>query len=82
MTGFLVEYHRPTGDWSVREFRGASGPSDALKASFKLERERKSADFEIAALVSESIEVIKKTHSRYFSGHEREAEFSLRDEQH
>lgn len=76
MTGFLVEYHRPTGNWSVQEFPGASGRRDALEASFKLERDRASSDFEIAVLATDSIKTLQQTHSRYFSGRQQSPGFS------
>lgn len=77
MTGFLIEYHRPSRDWHVRVFEGATGTREAMLERFRLEKERVSADFEIAVITADSMETIKKTHSRYFSGREREAEFSL-----
>ncbi|RGE23302.1 hypothetical protein D1J51_03470 [Leucobacter sp. wl10] len=77
MTGFLVEYHRPSGDWYVRAFEGENGAREAMLERFRLEELRASADFEIAVLIADSLETIKKTHSRYFGGREREAEFSL-----
>ncbi len=76
MTGFLVEYHRPTGDWSVRSYIGDDGYREALVECFRLEKLRKDGDFEVAALNSDSLETLRRTHSRYFSGKEREPEFS------
>lgn len=76
MTGFLVEYHRPTGAWSVQEFPGMTGRRKALEASFQLEVRRQNTDFEIAVLTTDSIETLRKTHSRYFSGQEQRPGFS------
>lgn len=76
MTGFLVEYHRPTGDWSLQEFPGTSGRTDALSESFRMERDRVSADFEIAVLTTNSFDTLRRTHSRYFSGDRRDPGFS------
>lgn len=77
MIGFLIEYHRPSGDWHVRTFEGQSGPRAAMLERFRLEEQRASKDFEIAVLTADSLATIKKTHSRYFRGNEREANFSL-----
>lgn len=76
MTGFLIEYHRPTGDWSVQEFPGETGRAEALEASFRMEKRRSSSEYEIAVLTTDSLETLRSTHSRYFSGHEQEPGFS------
>lgn len=76
MTGFLVEYHRPSGDWSITEFPGERGRAEALRESFELERSRANTDYEIAVLATDSLETLKRTHSRYFNGSRREAGFS------
>lgn len=77
MTGFLVEYHRPSGDWHVRAFEGEDGAHDAMIERFRLEKARASTDYEIAVLTADSLGTIQRTHSRYFRGNEREADFSL-----
>lgn len=69
MSGFVIEYNRITGDRLVTEFPGLNGHREALLQRLKLERERLSADWEIVSLNSDSIETVKKTHSRYFTGH-------------
>ena len=76
MTGFLIEYHRPSGDWSIRSFGGDSGYLMAMEESFVLERSRRNSDFEVAALASDSLETLQVTHSRYFSGEQRDPGFS------
>ena len=76
MTGFLIEYHRPSGDWSLRSFLGENGYRCAMEDSFVLERARSSEDFEVAALASDSIETLRATHSRHFRGTERQPGFS------
>lgn len=76
MSGFLIEYHRPTGDWSVQEFPGGSGRAEALEASFRMEKRRANSDYEIAVLTTDSIETLRSTHSRYFSGNEQQPGFS------
>ncbi|MFT4220587.1 MAG: hypothetical protein QM611_08730 [Microbacterium sp.] len=70
MPGFVIEYHRPSGDRRVHEFLGESGHREALLYRLRLERERTDEDWEIASLNSDSIETLQKTHARYFSGRE------------
>jgi hypothetical protein len=70
MAGYLIEYNRRTGDWKVQEFAGPSGHQDALRARLAKERSRTDTDIEIASINGDSLETVKKTHSRYFEGHE------------
>lgn len=79
MIGFLIEYHRPSGDWNVRAYTGNSGVRDAMLQRFDLERLRDSDDFEIVVLTAPNLEILRRTHSRYFGGREREPGFSSRD---
>lgn len=66
MTAFLITYHRRTGEVSVTEFPGPEGGHRAMRERFRLEAERVDPDVEIVSLNSDSLETIKKTHSRYF----------------
>lgn len=68
MTGFVIEYHRPSGSRRVYAFPGAEGPTDALRRRIELEATRESSDWEIASLNADSIETLQATHSRYFEG--------------
>lgn len=68
MSGYVIEYNRLTGDRKVIEFQGAFGHRDALLARLRIEKERPSGDWEIVSLNSDSLETVKKTHSRYFTG--------------
>lgn len=70
MAGYLIEYNRRTGDWKVQEFVGPLGHQDALRARLAMERARTDSDVEIASINGESLETVKKTHSRYFEGHQ------------
>lgn len=70
MAAFLTEYNRRTSDWSVTQLLSDSGHRDAIKLRFERERVRTDTDVEIVSLVSDSLETIKKTHSRYFAGRE------------
>ena len=71
MAGFLVIYNRKTRDWSVQTFEGPDGHKDALLRRLELERDRTNSDVEIASLNSDSLETVKRTHSRYFEGLEQ-----------
>jgi hypothetical protein len=70
MPGFVIEYHRPTGDRRVHEFLGADGHRAALEYRLELESRRTDRDWEIASLNSESLEMLRRTHARYFQGRE------------
>lgn len=70
MPGFVIEYHRPTGDRRVYEFPGDNGHREALQLRLELEAQREDADWEIASLNSDSLATLQKTHSRYFTGRE------------
>ena len=70
MSGFLIEYNRRTFEWHAKEFGGPSGHRDALEARLRREQERTDPNIEIASLNGDSLETIKKTHSRYFQGRE------------
>jgi hypothetical protein len=72
MPGYLVMYNRKSRDWSVQVFGGADGHKAALLRRLELEHDRVDDDIEIASLNSDSLETIKKTHSRYFEGIEQE----------
>lgn len=66
MSGFLIQYDRKTGRTVFSEYKGVDGPRLALAQRLKLEKNRRDSDIEIVSLNSDSLETIKKTHSRYF----------------
>ena len=68
MTGFVIEFHRPTGRRRVSTFVGQDGPRLALRRRLELEEQRTDDDWEIASLNSDSLETLESTHSRYFVG--------------
>lgn len=70
MPGYVIEYHRPSGDRRVYEFPGETGHQEALQFRLRLEDERVDEDWEIASLNSDSLDTVKKTHARYFRGRE------------
>lgn len=68
MTAFVIEYNRKTADRTVTQFRGAEGRRAAMRRRLELEKARTDSDVEIVSLVSDSIESLRRTHSRYFQG--------------
>jgi hypothetical protein len=68
VTGFLITYNRQTADGSVQEFSGPGGPRRALEARLARERVRVDPNVEIVSINAESLDAVKRTHSRYFEG--------------
>ena len=66
MAGFVIEYNRRTGQSRVTEFVGTDGHREALRRRLQLEKSRESTEVEIVSLASDSIETVRRTHSRYF----------------
>lgn len=65
MNGYVIEFNRKTQQRRVHEF---SNREDAIRCRFELERGRIDEDWEIASLLSGSLDTLRKTHSRYFLG--------------
>lgn len=74
MAGFVIEYNRKSGVHRVHTFPGANGHREALRCRLQLEKVRADEGWEIASLISDSLETVRKTHARYFEG-EFEGEF-------
>lgn len=70
MRGYVIEFNRRTGDHRVTDF---ATPREAMDHRLELETGRIDEDIEIVALISESLETLRRTHSRYFTGEERSA---------
>lgn len=70
MSGFVIEYHRPSGNRRVHQFTGENGHRAALQKRLELERNRTDKNWEIASLNSETLEMLERTHRRYFQGRE------------
>lgn len=70
MSGFLIEYNRKSGDWRVTEFAGPEGHRLALLRRLELDQSRTDENWEYVSLNSDSLDTVKKTHSRYFEGRE------------
>ncbi|WP_129658636.1 hypothetical protein [Rothia halotolerans] len=66
MPGFVIEYHRRTGEKKVTEFGQQDGYKRAVKARLAQERTNHDPDVEIVALMGSSLDALKQTHSRYF----------------
>jgi hypothetical protein len=67
MRGYVIEFNRRTGDRRVTEFATSQ---EAMEYRLQLEAGRHDENIEIAALISESLETLQRTHSRYFTGQE------------
>ncbi|NUL43850.1 hypothetical protein F7P69_01360 [Cellulosimicrobium funkei] len=66
MPAFVIQYNRRTGDREVTSFSDKDGHRLAFKERMRLERQRTDADVEIVSIISDSLDSIKLTHSRYF----------------
>jgi hypothetical protein len=67
MPGYVVEFNRRTRKRRVQEF---PDHREAMHKRLELEASRTDPDIEIAALISDSLETLERTHSRYFTGQE------------
>lgn len=66
MVGIVIAYHRRTGEVDVTEFAEPSGHREAMRERLRREAASHDPDLEIVSLVSDSLETVKQTHSRYF----------------
>lgn len=67
MPGYVIEYNRRTHARRLTEF---ATPHEAMEYRLGLEAQRTDTDVEIAAVASRSLDMLKQTHSRYFTGEE------------
>jgi hypothetical protein len=67
VAAYVIEFNRRTRARRVTEF---STPKEAMQRRLHLESDRDNDDIEIVALSGDSLETLKQTHSRYFSGRE------------
>jgi hypothetical protein len=70
VSGFLIEFNRRTSARRVREFDGEFGPQEALRARIQREVDRDDPDLEIVSINADSLDTVRRTHSRYFEGAE------------
>lgn len=66
MTGFVITYHRRTGEVEVTSFPEPHGHREAMRERLRLEAAGLEPDVEIVSLVSDSLETVQQTHKRYF----------------
>jgi len=66
MSSFVVIYDRRTGKSEVRPHHGPQAHREAFRERLALEAQNHNPDVEIVSLISDSLETIKRTHSRYF----------------
>lgn len=64
MRGFLIKYHRPTGDLVMAEYESLR---EATLRRLALDKTNDDPDLEIVAVASESEAHLRQSHSRYFS---------------
>lgn len=63
MKTFVISYRRTTGEVDYTEFHDFAAAS---KLRRKLEEKNTDPDVEIVSLTSESLQMLKQTHRRYF----------------
>lgn len=63
MKTFVIRYRRTTGEVECTEFVDFA---EALRLRHQLEDENSDPDVEIVSLTSESLDMLKQTHRRYF----------------
>ena len=62
--GFLIEYHRPSGELKVTPFDSFL---DATLARLERDKANQNPDLEIVAIASSDEQSLRASHSRYFS---------------
>lgn len=63
MPGFVIEYHRTTGEMNCSEFDSLI---DATRERFRLDKLRVSDDIEVVAVSARDRDAVERSHSRYF----------------
>lgn len=63
MIDFLIEYHRPTGRLEITPFEDSM---QATRECIRREQDRPDKDTEVVVILSDSLETLRRTHSRYF----------------
>ena len=64
MPGFLLQYHRKSGEVHVEKF---DSPKRAIQKRIALESNTTDDDGEIVVIVSPDEQMLRKSHSRYFA---------------
>lgn len=73
MVGAIIRYNRLTGDRVVRVYEGPDGYRQAVRDKQFLSHvatDGNTGPWELVVLGSDSMDTLKLTHSRYFSGHD------------
>lgn len=79
MAGVIIRYNRRTGDRVVKVYEGKHGYLDAFKdKAYRRDMTSADDDWEVALIGADSLETVKRTHSRYFSGKDRTEEWADR----
>lgn len=63
MTSFVIEYDRVSGNLCVTPF---SDPREASAERFRRNQNRASKNVEVVSVTTDSLESLKRSHSRYF----------------
>jgi hypothetical protein len=66
VSSFVIKFNRRTGESDVTEFPGEDRQEEAMRLRFRIEAEGADGDIEVVSLMSDSIETVRQTHSRYF----------------
>ena len=64
MPGFLLQYHRKSGEVHVEQF---DSPKQAIQKRVALESNTTDDDIEIVVIVSPDEQMLRKSHSHYFT---------------
>lgn len=68
MYSFLIKFNRRSGALDIETFEGREGAREAIVRRLELERSREDQDVEIVAINAPSLDAVRQTHARYFSG--------------
>lgn len=68
MYSFLIKFNRRSGALDIETFEGQEGAREAIVRRLELERSREDQDVEIVAINAPSLDAVRQTHARYFSG--------------
>lgn len=67
MPGYVIQYNRKTGRSQVTPFESPEGHRQAVAERLRLEKiADRDSDVEIVALMADSLNSLRRTHSRYF----------------
>lgn len=77
MVGLIVRYNRLSGDRVLKLYEGPNGYIEASRdKAYIRDMKRIGGDWEVALIGSDSLDTIKRTHSRYFSGVDKTKEMA------